>query len=91
MARELVTEKGVGESASAVWRELQKRHEETFGSRQEEEPEIPLAMEPVVPSDPLPPASQPLFAFGIPAAELVRRKGSRRISTSENQLVLFGP
>ena len=91
MARELVTEKGVGDSASTVWRELQKRHEETFGSRQEGEPDIPMAMEPVVPSDPPPLASQPLFAFGIPAADLVRRKSSRRVSTSENQLGLFGP
>lgn len=91
MARELVTEKGVGESASAVWRELQKRHEETFGSRQEREPDIPLAMEPVVPSGPPPLASQPLFAFGMPVAELVRRKNSRRVSSSENQLGLFGP
>jgi superfamily II DNA or RNA helicase len=91
MARELVTEKGVGDSASTVWRELQKRHEETFGSRQEGEPKIPMAMEPVVPSDPPPLASRPLFAFGIPAADLVRRKSSRRVSTSENQLGLFGP
>ncbi len=91
MARELVTEKGVGDSASTVWRELQKRHEETFGSRQEGEPEIPMAMDPVVPSDPPPLASQPLFAFGMPVADLVRRKSSRRVSTSENQLALFGP
>ena len=91
MARELVTEKGVGDSASTVWRELQKRHEETFGSRQEGEPEIPMAMEPVVPSDPPPLASQPLFAFGMPVADLVRRKNSRRASSSENQLGLFGP
>ncbi len=91
MARELVTEKGVGDSASTVWRELQKRHEETFGSRQEGEPEIPMAMEPVLPSDPPHLAAQPLFAFGMPAADLVRRKSSRRVSSSENQLGLFGP
>ena len=89
--RELVTEKGVGESASAIWRKLQKRHEESFGTRQEGEPEIASPVGPVAPSGPLPLVSQPLYAFGMPAAELVRRKSSRRVSTSENQLALFDP
>jgi superfamily II DNA or RNA helicase len=91
MARELVTEKGVGESASAIWRKLQKRHEESFGTRQEGEPEIASPVEPVAPSGPLPLVSQPLYAFGMPAAELVRKKSPRRVSTSENQLALFDP
>ena len=91
MARELVTEKGVGESASAVWRELQKHHEETFGTRQDLESEIVGEVAPIVSPGSALTVSEPLFAFGMPAAELVRRKNSRRVSTSENQLVLFGP
>ncbi len=91
MARELVTEKGVGDSASAVWRELQKRHEEIFGTRQESEPDIAAAAEPIISSGPPPLAPQPLFAFGTQTVELGRRKASRRVSTAENQLALFGP
>ncbi len=33
MARELVTEKGIGESADLVWRQLQRQQEEVFGGR----------------------------------------------------------
>ena len=33
MARELVTEKGIGENAAAVWKELQRQQAETFGVR----------------------------------------------------------
>jgi hypothetical protein len=33
MARELVTEKGIGERADAVWASLQKRQEEAFTVR----------------------------------------------------------
>ena len=33
MARELVTEKGIGESADAVWKRLQKQQAEVFGIR----------------------------------------------------------
>jgi tetratricopeptide (TPR) repeat protein len=89
MARELVTEKGVGESASALWRKLQKRHEESFGTRQEGEPGVASRAESVTPSGPLPLVSQPLYAFGMPVAELVKRKSPRRVSTSESQLALF--
>ena len=33
MARELVTEKGIGESADLVWKQLQKQQAEVFGAR----------------------------------------------------------
>ena len=42
MARELVTEKGIGESADAVWKRLVEKQAEVFGVRPVEtrEPEI---------------------------------------------------
>jgi hypothetical protein len=36
MARELVTEKGIGESADLVWKQLQKQQAEVFGARASE-------------------------------------------------------
>ena len=90
MARELVTEKGVGESASAVWRELQKRHEETFGTSQETVTEVADEVEPTLA---LPSAQQthsPLSALGIESAGLGQRT-TRRTSTAGDQLLLFGP
>src|SRR5207245_10637056 len=62
MARELVTEKGVGESAAAVWRELQKRHDETFGMRQETEAMVPAEAGAAI-SSPTQTASTPLSTF----------------------------
>ena len=88
MARELVTEKGVGESAAVVWRELQKRHDETFGTRQETEAMVPVEVGAANSSST--PASAPLFAFGTPVAEIGRRKAGRRAPTAEDQLSLFG-
>ena len=41
MARELVTEKGIGESAAAVWKQLVKRQTEVFGSRDVEAAPLP--------------------------------------------------
>ena len=69
MARELVTEKGVGESAAAVWRELQKRHDETFGARQETEAMVPVEVGAANSSRTLP-ASAPLFTFGTAVASV---------------------
>src|SRR5260370_35940267 len=37
MARELVTEKGIGERADAVWATLQKQQEDTLGTRATED------------------------------------------------------
>jgi hypothetical protein len=39
MARELVTEKGIGERADAVWATLQKQQEDTLGTRAKEDSE----------------------------------------------------
>ena len=39
MARELVTEKGIGERADAVWATLQKKQEDTLGTPTKEDSE----------------------------------------------------
>jgi len=39
MARELVTEKGIGERADAVWATLQKKQEDMLGTRAKEDSE----------------------------------------------------
>ena len=101
MARELVTEKGIGESADAVWKTLQKQQAEVFGVRPvesyppavEPEPSIEDAPEVIIP----PPASIPevvtqLLMFGSSLENLGKRKASRRATAAtipSNQLGLF--
>ncbi len=91
MARELVTEKGIGERADAVWSALQKQQEEAFGIRSPEMEE--LAPEPgqetelVVPEVAATPASQ-LIPLTAPL-EAIRPKASRRGAVLEGQLTLF--
>jgi hypothetical protein len=46
MARELVTEKGIGESADLVWKQLQRQQAEVFGARTEETPQSVMEPEP---------------------------------------------
>ena len=91
MARELVTEKGIGERADAVWAALQKKQGEAFGVKlsavEELAPEPsqetqPIASETVVmPANQLIPATDPLGA--------ARHKTSRRGGILEGQLRLF--
>jgi hypothetical protein len=91
MARELVTEKGVGERADAVWSALQKKQEEVFAVRSSETegPTTEVVQDlglaegetPVAPASPLIPLSTPL--------ESIRRKPSRREGILEGQLTLF--
>jgi len=91
MARELVTEKGIGERADAVWSALQKKQEEAFAVRSFEaeastaervqdlglvESETPTA-----PANQLPPLAPPF--------EPISRKASRREGVHEGQLTLF--
>jgi hypothetical protein len=91
MARELVTEKGIGERADAVWSALQKQQGEVFGVRS---PEVEgLASEPaqetelvtregfLTPASQLVPPTAPLDA--------TRPKTSRRGGILEGQLTLF--
>jgi hypothetical protein len=95
MARELVTEKGIGESADSVWRSLQRQHTETFGGH--------VADGVSVPSENTPEAEPiPEFAFSATQSQLANVSGllalassggrGRRSKTSQSsatQLALF--
>jgi hypothetical protein len=91
MARELVTEKGIGERADQVWASIQKKQEEVFAviSSETEGPTTEVVQDlglaesetPVAPASPLIPLTTPL--------ESIRRKPSRREGVLEGQLTLF--
>jgi hypothetical protein len=101
MARELVTEKGIGESANAVWKRLVEKQAEVFGVRPVEtrEPEIeaehPVPNLPEVitpPVAPIPAVVTQLLMFGMSHEAVQRRKASHRPSspvTASDQLGLF--
>ena len=98
MARELVTEKGIGESADQVWRSVQMQYTETFGwrERQAEEAETKPVTEqpPEIPIVAPQPSSvvQQLLMFGRPIDKAQRTKPSRRLDDSDvssTQLPLF--
>ena len=90
MARELVTEKGIGERADAIWSALQQKQEEVFDVKSFE---VEPAREPVrdrglaesgtsiAPASQLPPPATPF--------EPIPRKTSRREGVPEGQLTLF--
>jgi len=91
MARELVTEKGIGERADQVWASIQKKQEEVFAvTSAEEEAPIPEPLEgsnlPVI-GNPVVAATQ-WMPVGT-AQEPIRRKTSRREGSPEGQLTLF--
>ena len=91
MARELVTEKGIGERADAVWAALQKRQEEVRTIRSFETevpaPELPHAVEPAIPNSSV--ATLPKGMSLAAALQPLRRKTSRRDGSLEGQLTLF--
>jgi hypothetical protein len=102
MARELVTEKGIGESADLVWRRLQRQQADVFGARAahtlsseiESQPSavsVPkIIVPPVVPISAM---GTQLVMFGMAHEALQRRKGPRRPSSARTvatQLGLFG-
>ena len=103
MARELVTEKGIGENADAIWRQLQKRQQEVFGvGAVETRPLSDEAVEPALDTAPgmivPPPSGAPSLAtqmlmFGASLESAQRRKASRRSTAvaakTSNQLALF--
>jgi hypothetical protein len=85
MARELVTEKGIGESADAVWKRLVEKQAEVFGVRAAEAPRseietsagsVPeVIIPPVVP---IPAAVTQLVMFSMSHEAVQRRKASHR-------------
>ena len=101
MARELVTEKGIGESADAVWKQLQRQQAEVFGVRAVEttpseieapppERDVPEVIIP--PVAPIPAVVTQLLMFGLSIESVPRRKASRRppnVPTNSDQLGLF--
>jgi hypothetical protein len=101
MARELVTEKGIGESADAVWKRLVEKQAEVFGVRPVEtstsgieagpqEREVPEVI--ISPPAPVPALVTQLLMFGGSLESVPRRKASRRSSstaTMSDQLGLF--
>jgi len=92
MARELVTQKGIGERADAVWATLQKKQEEVLGTRISEmaEPQSEsavLEIPPTMPNSTTDDQWSPLAAVtGSP-----RRRNSRRPTAvaPQDQLTLF--
>jgi hypothetical protein len=99
MARELVTEKGIGESADLVWKQLVERQAEVFGVRGVEVTSPPgnadaaeTIPEPVIiPSTVLSPVTQ-LLMFGNTLESVPKRRVVRRApttGTTPSQLGLF--
>jgi hypothetical protein len=101
MARELVTEQHIGETADQVWAALQEQAE-VFGVRDKETPKSDAEAEPVVEDvsdlpvplapSPLPAAVTQLLMFGASLESVQRRKRSRRpavAAKASNQLALF--
>jgi len=88
MARELVTEKGIGERADSVWATLQEKQEEVLGVQTHEAGDLEAgsgAAPLVVPEIQL--VNQWSALAG--SSELTRRKNSRRGATPQEQLTLF--
>jgi hypothetical protein len=85
MALELVTEKGIGESADAVWKRLVEKQAEVFGVRtvepspsEIEPPPGPLPEVIIPPVAPIPAGVTQLVMFGMSHEAVQRRKASHR-------------
>jgi hypothetical protein len=101
MARELVTEKGIGESADAVWKRLVEKQAEVFGVRAVETSPSEMEAEPperdvpeviIPPPAPIPAMVTQLLMFGNSLENVLKRKTSRRTTaatTPSSQLGLF--
>ena len=91
MARELVTEKGIGERADAVWATLQKRQEEMLPARVAED--LEAGADGSVPEMPLIGTTSAPVELSLPksATESPGRKSSRRsaLGMPNDQLALF--
>lgn len=89
MARELVTEKGIGERADQVWANLQRKQEQVFAVRSSEvEPVTELVQELGLTESEtaIAPANQ---LASLTPLESIPRRTSRRESRPEGQLTLF--
>jgi hypothetical protein len=100
MARELVTEKGIGESAEVVWKSIQEQnaaigHAEPSVAESLGEAEAPPDNEVIVPAqEPLPAVIDQLLLFGASlSAASGRKRAARRPSSQllriDQQLGLF--
>lgn len=97
MARELVTEKGIGENAAQVWKKLQTQQQEVFGVRVsvEQKAESELVVDAVPDGQASLPATTDvmgqLLMFGAPLEDAKRGKISRRsiVAATSDQLTLF--
>ncbi len=92
MARELVTEKGIGERADAVWATLQKKQEDTLVARVAEV--LEAEAEPTVSEIPLIESTSPQqdqWSALRPVMDSSRRRSSRRSTSAppDEQLALF--
>ena len=102
MARELVTEKGIGETADAVWKRLVEKQAGVFGVRlrdtpeqeSEAEPRVPDLPEVIIPPVvPIPAVVTQVFMFGMSHQAVQRPKPSHKSPTTRvppNQMGLFG-
>ena len=101
MARELVTEKGIGETADAIWKSLVEKQAEVFGVQGAETSPADIEARPsergvpevvIPPPTPIPALVTQLLMFGGSLEVAHRRKASRRLSsatTTPDQLGLF--
>jgi hypothetical protein len=101
MAKELVTEKGIGESADAIWKRLVEKQAEVFGVRPVEASPSEMEAEPqdrdvpdviIPPPAPMSAVVTQLLMFGGSLESVPRRKASRRPSsaaTTSDQMGLF--
>jgi hypothetical protein len=100
MARELVTEQHIGETADQVWKSLQKEQAKVFGVRSEESPETAFGERAVMEVSPEPlvhpvapiAVTEQLVMFGVALEEARKRKAARRraaVTPGANQLALF--
>ena len=92
MARELVTEKGIGERADAIWAALQNKQENMLGTRVTEDMEVDVERNvPAIPLIETTSAQVERWSAPSPVMESGRRRSSRRSTTamSDEQLTLF--
>jgi len=92
MARELVTEKGIGERADAVWATLQKQQEDILGTRAKEDSEtaIDQTLDAIQPIEPGSTQVDQWSALKSPSESRGRRNSSPSTSAIPGeQLTLF--